>query len=271
MVMSLLLPRIRAALYLPASNPKAVAKARTLAADLLILDLEDAVKPDDKAAARAAAIAAVAEGFGDKPVSIRINGIGTEWHEQDIAAVRGSAATLAVLPKAEDAESTARVAAALGKPLLAMIETPKGLLAASAIASVSGVLGLIAGTNDIAAELRLPTDAGREGLALALQTIVLAARASGGIALDGVYNRLDDPDGLWAEARAGRAFGFDGKTLIHPAQIEPCHRAYAPDEDEIEYAHALVEAATGGAERFRGQMVETMHVDAARRLLAQIG
>lgn len=265
------LPRIRAALYLPASNPKAVAKARTLTADLLILDLEDAVKSEDKATAREAAVAAVAEGFGDKPVSIRINGIGTEWHDQDIAAVRGSAARLAVLPKAEDAESTARVASALGKPLLAMIETPKGLLAAAAIAAVPGVVGLIAGTNDIAAELRLPADAGRDGLALALQTIVLAARASGGIALDGVYNRLDDPDGLWAEARAGRAFGFDGKTLIHPAQIEPCHRAFAPDEAEIEYARALVEAATGGAERFRGQMVETMHVDAARRLLAQVG
>lgn len=265
------LPRIRAALYLPASNPKALAKARTLAADLLILDLEDAVKPEDKATAREAAVAAVAEGFGDKPVSIRINGIGTEWHDQDIAAVRGSQAGLAVLPKAEDAESTARVATALGKPLLAMIETPKGLLAAAAIAAVPGVVGLIAGTNDIAAELRLPADAGRDGLVLALQTIVLAARASGGIALDGVYNRLDDPDGLWAEARAGRAFGFDGKTLIHPAQIEPCHRAFAPDEAEIEYARALVEAATGGAERFRGQMVETMHVDAARRLLAQIG
>ena len=269
--MSLLLPRIRAALYLPASNARAVAKARTLAADMFILDLEDAVKPEDKAVAREAAVTAASEGFDGKPVSIRVNGIGTEWHEWDVAAVRGSAAMLAVLPKAEDAETTARVAAALGKPLLAMIETPKGILAAAQIAAAPGVVGLIAGTNDIAAELRLPTDAGRDGLSLALQMIVLSARAAGGIALDGVYNRLDDSDGLWAEARAGRSLGFDGKTLIHPSQIDPCHRAFAPDEAEIEYARALVEAATGGAERFRGQMVETMHVDAARRLLAQVG
>lgn len=269
--MSSVLPRIRSALYLPASNARAVAKARTLAADMFILDLEDAVKPEDKNAARDAAVAAVAEGFDSKPVSIRINGIGSEWHERDIAAVRGSAATLAVLPKAEDVEATARIAAAIGKPLLAMIETAKGLLLAPAIAAAPGVVGLIAGTNDIAAELHLPADAGREGLALALQTIILAARASGGLALDGVFNRLDDPDGLWAEARAGRAFGFDGKTLIHPAQIDPANRAFAPDETEIEYARALVEAATGGAERFRGRMVETMHVNAARRLLAEIG
>ena len=268
--MSSVLPRIRSALYLPASNARAVAKARTLDADMFILDLEDAVKPEDKDAARDGAVAAVEEGFGSKPVSIRVNGIGSEWHEADVAAVRGSKATLAVLPKAEDVETTARVAAALGKPLLAMIETPKGILAAARIAAIPGVVGLIAGTNDIAAELRIPADAGRDGLALALQTIVLAARAGGGIALDGVYNRLDDPDGLWAEARAGRAFGFDGKTLIHPSQIDPAHRAFAPDEAEIEYARALVEAATGGAERFRGQMVETMHVDAARRLLMQV-
>src|SRR6266404_2802431 len=253
------LPRIRSALYLPASNPRAIAKARTLAADMLILDLEDAVKPEDKVSAREAAIAAVAEGFGDKPVAIRVNGFGSIWHEADIALISHSAATLAVLPKAKS-----------GKPVLAMVETPKGILATADIAQTGGVVGLIAGTNDIAAELRLPVDAGREGLMLALQAIVLAARAGGGIALDGVYNRLDDTDGLWAEARAGRALGFDGKTLIHPAQIEPTNRAFAPDAAEIDDARALVEAATGGAERFRGRMIEAMHVAAARRVLSQI-
>ena len=263
------LPRIRSALYLPASNPRAIAKARTLAPDMLILDLEDAVKPEDKDRAREAAVAAVAEGFDDKPVAIRINGIGSAWHRDDIAAVRGSAASLSVLPKAEDAETAAEIAAALGKPLFAMIETARGILAASQIAAVPGVVGLIAGTNDIAEELRLPADAGRDGLTLALQTIVLAARASGRTALDGVYNRLDDPEGLWVEARSGRALGFDGKTLIHPGQIGIANRAFSPDQAEIEQARALVEAATGGAERFRGRMIEAMHVAAARRLLQQ--
>jgi (3S)-malyl-CoA thioesterase len=264
------LPRIRSALYLPASNPRAIAKARTLAADMLILDLEDAVKPEDKVSAREAAIAAVAEGFGDKPVAIRVNGLGSIWHEADIALISHSAATLVVLPKAESGKAIAEFASKVGKPVLAMVETPKGILAAADIAQASGVVGLIAGTNDIAAELRLPVDAGREGLMLALQAIVLAARAGGGIALDGVYNRLDDSDGLWAEARAGRALGFDGKTLIHPAQIEPTNRAFAPDAAEIDDARALVEAATGGAERFRGRMIEAMHVAAARRLLSEL-
>lgn len=268
--MTAALPRIRSALYLPASNPRAVAKARTLAADMLILDLEDAVKVEDKDGARDAAVAAAAESFGDKPVAIRVNGIGTAWHAADIAAVSHSAAGLVVLPKAEDSNALARFADAVGKPVLAMIETPIGVLAAASIAATRGVVGLIAGTNDLAAELRLPADADRDGLTLALQTIVLAARAGGAIALDGVYNRLDDMDGLFAEARAGRAIGFDGKTLIHPAQIDPTHRAFAPDTSEIEDARALVEAATGGAERFRGRMIEAMHVAAARRLLSHI-
>jgi (3S)-malyl-CoA thioesterase len=237
---------------------------------MLILDLEDTVKPADKVSAREAAGAAVAEGFGGKPVAIRVNGLGSIWHEADIALISGSAATLAVLPKAESSKAAAEFASKVGKPVLAMVETPKGILAAADIARTGGVVGLIAGTNDIAAELRLPVDAGREGLTLALQTIVLAARAGGGIALDGVYNRLDDTDGLWAEARAGRALGFDGKTLIHPAQIEPTNRAFAPDAAEIDDARALVEAATGGAERFRGRMIEAIHVATARRLLSEI-
>ncbi|SEE76934.1 citrate lyase subunit beta / citryl-CoA lyase [Rhizobiales bacterium GAS191] len=268
--MSVDLPRIRTALYLPASNPRAIAKARTLPADMLILDLEDAVKPEDKIVAREGAVAGVDEGFGGRPVAIRINGVATRWHESDVAAVRGSRATLAVLPKVESAHEAASAASALGKPLLAMIETPRAVFAAVEIAAAPNVVGLIAGTNDIASELKLPADAGREGLSLALQMIVLAARAAGALALDGVYNRLDDPEGLWREARSGRAMGFDGKTLIHPSQIEPANRAFAPTEAEIEFARALLEAATGGAERFRGRMIEAMHVEAARRLIDQI-
>ena len=153
-IMTVGLPRIRSALYLPASNPRAIAKARTLAADMLILDLEDAVKPEDKVSAREAAIAAVAEGFGDKPVAIRVNGLGSIWHEADIALISHSAATLVVLPKAESGKATSEFASKVGKPVLAMVETPKGILAAADIAQTGGVVGLIAGTNDIAAELR---------------------------------------------------------------------------------------------------------------------
>ncbi|HET8612839.1 MAG TPA: CoA ester lyase [Sphingomonas sp.] len=259
----------RSALYLPASNPRAIAKARTLDADLVILDLEDAVAEADKQAARAAAVEAVNEGFGG-PVAIRVNA-DPRWHEADVAAVRGSTADIAVLPKVEDADAAARAARSLGKPLYAMIETPAGVLAAAAIARAEGVAGLIAGTNDLAYELRLPASAGRGGLSLALQTVVLAARAAGIVALDGVWNRLDDPAGLEAECAEGRALGFDGKTLIHPNQIVVANAAFAPSEAEIEDARALVEAATAGAQRFRGRMVEDMHVAAARAILARAG
>lgn len=258
---------VRSALFLPATNPRAVAKARTSPCDLVILDLEDSVRDADKAAARDAALAAVAEGFGGRPAAIRINAVGTAWHADDLAAAAGSAADLLVLPKAERAGDVAAVAAR-GKPVLAMIESPRGLLAAVDIAAVGGVAGLIAGTNDLAAALRLPDTAERAGLALALQTIVLAARAAGILALDGVWNRLDDAEGLARVCRDGRSSGFDGKTLIHPDQIDAANRAFGPSEAELDDARALVAAATGGAERFRGRMVEAMHVEAARRLLA---
>jgi (3S)-malyl-CoA thioesterase len=262
--------RLRSPLYMPASNPRAIAKARTLACDLVILDLEDAVRDEAKQEARSAAVAAAAEGLG-KPVAIRVNGSGTVWHNEDVAAVGTRGVDLVVLPKVEDASAAAAVAQACGKPLLAMIETPAGVHAAAAVASAPGVAGLIAGTNDLAAALRLPQGAGRGGLMLALQTVVLAARAAGGIALDGVWNGLDDPDGLAAECAEGRALGFDGKTLIHPGQIEIANRIFGPSAAELEDARALIEAATGGAERFRGRMIEAMHVEAARRLLALAG
>lgn len=261
----------RSALYLPASNARALAKARTLDADMLILDLEDAVPAADKDAARDAAVAAVAEGFGGRIATIRINAADSPFHAADMAAVAGSAAAAVVIPKAESAETAARIADALGKPVFAMIETPAGLLRAAAIASARGVMGLIAGTNDIAHSLRLPPAAGRGGLALALQTIVLAARAAEVFALDGVWNRLDDPEGLEAECRDGRNLGFDGKTLIHPNQIAVANRAFSPSAAEIEDARALVEAASGGAVRFRDRMVEDMHVAAARAILARVG
>ncbi|MGH6659110.1 MAG: HpcH/HpaI aldolase/citrate lyase family protein, partial [Sphingomicrobium sp.] len=152
-----------------------------------------------------------------------------------------------------------------GKPVLAMIETAAGVLAAAEVAPATA--GLIAGTNDLAADLRLPAGAGRGPLQAALQLIVLAARAAGVAVFDGVFNGLEDEAGLAAEAADGRMLGFDGKSLIHPAQIAPTHAAFAPGKAEIERARRLVEAYEGGAERFDGAMVEAMHVAAAKRLL----
>lgn len=254
----------RTALYLPASNARAIEKARGLDADMVMLDLEDAVPPDRKDEARAAAVAAVEAGFGC-PVAIRINAVGSPWHAADLEAVAHSRADYMVLPKVE----SPRGLAASGKPLLAMIETPEGVLSAAEIARQPGLAGLIAGTNDLKAELRIPSGSGREGLGLSLQMIVLAARRAGIVALDGVWNRLDDPMGLEAECREGRAFGFDGKTVIHPAQIEVANRVFGPDPAELEDARALVAAFDGGAVRFRDRMIESMHVEAARRLIGQ--
>jgi (3S)-malyl-CoA thioesterase len=257
----------RTALFLPASNPRAIAKARTLGADMVVLDLEDAVRDDAKAKARAAAVEAVGEGFGHRLCAIRINGIDSPEHAADIDAVAACTCDFVVVPKVETATDAAAVAEATAKPLLAMIETPLGVLAAAEIAAVPGVSGLIAGVNDLCACLGIPAGAGREGLSLSLQTIVLAARASQVWAIDGVYNALDDPEGLAAECRHGRTLGFDGKSLIHPSQVEIAGQAFGPSEAELADARALIEAATGGAERFQGRMIEAMHVAQARALI----
>lgn len=257
----------RTALFLPASNPRAIEKARGLDADMIILDLEDAVKPDAKEAARAAAVAAAGEGFGHRLSAIRVNGSDAAEHDADIAAVARSACDFVVVPKVERAGDAAAIARACGKPLLAMIETAPGVLAAAAIAAAPGVAGLIAGVNDLRVSLGIPAGGGREGLSLSLQTIVLAARASGGWAFDGVFNALDDAEGLTAECRHGRALGFDGKSLIHPNQIAVAAEAFGPTQEELADARALIEAASGGAERFRDRMIEAMHVEQARELL----
>lgn len=254
----------RSALYLPASNPRAIEKARGLAADMVILDLEDAVPPDKKDEARAAAVAAVALGFGERLTAIRMNGTDSALHAADISAVANSAAGYAVVPKIDTADQAASVVAHVGKPLFAMIETPKGVLNAAEIAAVPGICGLIAGMNDLASELRLPADGGRTGLSLALQTILLAARAAGIWALDGVFNGLSDIEGLEAECREGRSFGFDGKTLIHPAQIDSANRIWSPSDVEVAEAQELIAASRGGAQRFKGRMIETMHVEQAK-------
>jgi citrate lyase subunit beta/citryl-CoA lyase len=255
---------VRSLLFLPASNPRAIAKARESGADLVVLDLEDAVKPADKAVARDAAVDAVATGWS-MAVAIRVNAVGSEWHSLDVDAVARSNADYAVVPRAVSGHLVRGIAEAVGKPVLAMIETAAGVIAAPEIAKETA--GLIAGTNDLRADLRLPLDATRDPISASLQWIVLAARAAGVAVFDGVFNGLDDPEGFAREATAGRRLGFDGKSLIHPNQIEPCHRAFAPTEAEIERARALVDAYKGGAERFGDEMIERMHVEAAQRVL----
>jgi citrate lyase beta subunit len=258
------LERVRSILFLPASNPRAIGHARESAAELVILDLEDAVKPEDKASARSAAVEAVSAEW-PMPVAIRLNSVGSEWHSLDVDSVARSKAGFAVLPRASSAHLVHEVAEALSKPLLAMIETAAGVFAAAEIAPQTA--GLIAGTNDLAADLRLPAGAGRQPLQMALQTIVLAARAAAVPVFDGVFNDLEDLDGFAAECADGRSLGFDGKSLIHPKQIEACNRAFSPSEEEIARARRLVEAFGGGAERFEGRMIERMHVESAQRLL----
>jgi citrate lyase subunit beta/citryl-CoA lyase len=261
------LERVRSILFLPASNPRAIGHARESSADFVILDLEDAVKAEAKDAARSAAVEAVA-GEWRMPVAIRVNSIGSEWHSLDVDSVARSNAAFAVLPRATSAHLVRETAQALSKPLLAMIETAAGVLACAEIAPETA--GLIAGTNDLAADLKLPPNAGRQPLQMALQSIVLAGRAAGVAVFDGVFNDLEDMDGLAAQCAEGRALGFDGKSLIHPRQVEACNAAFSPTEEEVDHARRLVDAFGGGAERFEGQMIERMHVDAARRLLDRV-
>jgi len=235
---------VRSILFLPASNPRAIAKARSAGSDLVVLDLEDAVKREDKEAARKSAVEAVADPWR-MPVAIRINGAGSEWHSLDLDAVARSKADYVVVPRAVTAHLVRDVSKTADKPVLAMIETAAGVLAAAEIAQACA--GLIAGTNDLRADLRLPLDATREPISASLQLILLAARAAGIAAFDGVFNSLEDVEGFLKEAEAGRRLGFDGKSLIHPNQIGPCHRAFAPSPAEIERAKALVAAFHGGA------------------------
>lgn len=257
---------IRSLLFLPASRPGAIARALQSGADLVILDLEDAVKSEDKEAARVAASAAADQSW-PMPLAIRVNGIGTSWHEEDLKAVADSKADLVVLPDVRVAEQAEAIAGRIGRPLVAMIESAEGVLAAREIAGKSSALML--GTNDLSSDLALPRTTDRRALQTALQLVVLAAKAARVPVFDGVFNALDDEEGLIAQCGESRSFGFDGKSLIHPSQIETCHRAFAPTPAELARAERLLAAATGGAERFEGEMIESMHVEAAKRLLGR--
>jgi citrate lyase beta subunit len=263
-------------LYLPANRASAIAKARTLPADAVLLDLEDAVQPDAKPEARAAAVAAkAAGGWAGKQLLLRINGFGTPWQAEDFAAVAGFDAV--VVPKIDSAaEAAEAVRLAAGVPVWAMIETPKGVIDAPAIAAVPGVAALVAGMADLAKDLHARPDPGRLPLLYSLSAIVVAARAAGIACFDGVYTDIGDTAGFEAEARQGQMLGFDGKTLIHPSQVEPCNRVYAPTPGEIAdaqgviAAHEAALAAGAGVATYKGKMVEALHVAEARRLLAGV-
>jgi (3S)-malyl-CoA thioesterase len=257
----------RSLLFLPANNARAIEKARELPADLIILDLEDAVREAEKGEGRRLAIEATQAGFGGRPVAIRVNPTGTRHFGEDVTAVRQAKIDYLVLAKAESGKDVHDAGWLMSKPVLAMIETPRAVIDAAGIAPSSA--GLIAGTNDLSAALGLPEQKAREGLVYALQRVVLAARAAGVPAFDGVYNRLEADAGLEAECRQGRAWGFDGKSVIHPSQIETANRLFGPTAEELDAARKLVAAATGGAERHEGKMVEAMHVETARRLIAK--
>ncbi|WP_420607912.1 HpcH/HpaI aldolase/citrate lyase family protein [Novosphingopyxis sp.] len=266
------LHHVRSALFVPGGRQGALDKAAGLAADMIVVDLEDAVAPDAKRGARAIAADAIRGGFGgDKLIALRINAAGTDWHNGDLELLDGLPVDYAVLPKVGDPDAVDALNGRLSVPVLAMIETAAAIYAARAIAAMEPVAGLLAGTNDLALDLGVRAGPGREGLELALQTIVLAGAAARKPVFDGVCNRLDDADMLERQCVQGRAYGFTGKTLIHPGQIETANRLFAPDEAELDRADALIEASKGGAARFRGEMIEDLHVIEARKLLARAG
>lgn len=267
---------VRSLLFLPASNARAIAKARTLAADVVVLDLEDAVAPDAKDEARAAAVEAVLTGGFACQVAVRVNALGTRWGEADLEALADLPLEYIVAPKVA-APSIVDAYGARMKPgvrLIAMIETPRALMALPAVAGAGEPLaGLMLGVNDMVKALGIGASADREPLKPWLATTVAAARAHGLFAIDGVYNRIADPDGLGAECAQGRLYGFDGKSLIHPDQIAVANAAFSPTEAEIAEAKAIVaafavpEAAGHGAIRVGGAMVERLHLVQAQALL----
>jgi len=269
---------VRSVLYLPASNPRAIEKARGLNADAVILDLEDAVAPDAKTEARQAAVAALtAGGFGAR-VGVRVNGLDTPWGADDLAALAGLAPDFVVAPKIESAGGVREVAARLpaGAALWIMVETPLSVLRLDQIAGAGAPLAaLMLGINDLGERMNLVLGPDREPLKPWLAAVVAAARGHGLLAIDGVVNATDDADRLEAECRQGRAFGFDGKSLIHPAQIVAANAAFSPSAEEVARAREVVAAfaaadAEGkGAIRVGYRMVERLHLDAARRLLAR--
>ncbi len=277
-----ILPR-RSVLYMPGANERALEKAKGLAADALILDLEDAVAPDAKDEARERVCAAASSGdYGTKEVAIRVNGLATEWHADDIAAAAKAGPAAVVVPKVDSVADVHAIETALeagGAPertkIWAMVETPVAMLHAESIAAASERLTvLVMGTNDLAKELYAEHVPGRQPLLTGLGLCLLAARATGKVILDGVYNDIKDADGFAAECLQGRQMGFDGKTLIHPSQIDLANLAWAPTPEAVEDARALIAtfteavAAGKGVVTHNNRMIENLHVDNAKRVLA---
>jgi citrate lyase subunit beta / citryl-CoA lyase len=270
----------RSVLYMPSSNERALEKAKSIPCDGLILDLEDAVAPDAKPAARDAACAAAASGeYGAREVTIRINGIGTEWHAADIVAAAEAGPAAIVVPKVNTADQVRGLATALewsGAPertrLWAMIETPEAIFNVREIATASERLAvLVMGTNDLVKELYAEHVPGRAPLLASLSMSLLAARAAGVAILDGVYNDVKDTEGFLLECQQGREMGFDGKTLIHPGQVEGANSTFAPSSDAVEEARGILQAwedgAGSGVVTYNGRMIENLHVESAQRTL----
>ncbi len=264
----------RSALYIPGSKDRALDKARGLPVDVILFDLEDAVSPDAKVAARDTLYAALADdGYGARLKIVRINGLDTQWGAADAAAVAAMNCDAILLPKVDgpaDVDALAKLVPDL--PIWAMMETPQGVLNAAAIAAHPRIAGFVMGTNDLAKDLNSRT---RAALMTSLQLCLLAAKAAGIVALDGVYNAFKDEDGLRAECAEGRDMGFDGKTLIHPAQVAIANAAFGPTEDEIDLARRQIaafeaaEAEGQGVAVVDGRIVENLHIVTARATLAK--
>ena len=271
----------RSALFMPASNARAMDKARELDADVVIFDLEDAVAPDAKAEARRLAVAALAAGgYGRRERVVRVNALGTPWGPDDLAALATAGADALLVPKVESAADAGAVLAALADagapaalPIWCMLETPRGVLAADAIAGADPRVGaLVVGTSDLAKDLHARHTRGREPLLTSLGLCLLAARAHGLTALDGVHLDLADDAGFEAACRQARDLGFDGKTLIHPKQLAAANAIFAPSPEEIEWAtrviaaHAEAERAGRGVVLLDGRLIENLHVEEAHRI-----
>lgn len=270
----------RSVLYMPGSNERALEKAKTLAVDGLILDLEDSVAPDAKVAARDNVCAAAQSGeYGKRELTIRVNSAETEWHEADLAAASQAGPDAVVVPKVNSADEVRRLVDAMeaaGAPdhtkLWAMVETPQAMLHCEEIAAASERLAvLVMGTNDLAKELYAEHVPGRHPLLTGLGLCLLAARATGTAIIDGVYNDVKDNEGFLAECQQGREMGFDGKTIIHPGQIEGANEQFAPSASAVEDARGILQAwedgKGSGVVTYNNKMIENLHVESAQRTL----
>lgn len=267
----------RSVLYIPASKERALEKARALPVDAIIFDLEDAVAVEEKPAARDALAAALSSGdYGSRMKIVRINGLDTEWGHDDARAAAAMNCDAVLLPKVESAGQVQALSGLIGgKPIWAMMETPRGMLNAAEIAAHDQVQGFVMGTNDLAKELNTRHRPDRLPMMAGLGLCLLAAKAEGITIVDGVYNAFKDEEGLRAECEQGRDMGFDGKTLIHPAQVATANAAFAPSEAEIDLARRQIaafetaEAEGQGVAVVDGKIVENLHVVTARATLAK--